>query len=102
MSTFDISGLVKKQNPGFGSVGDITSAALKYVFYIAGTALLIYLVTGGLSLMTSTGDPKKVEAAKQTITNAIIGIFVIIFSALTVQLLGTILGIDILKNLFKF
>lgn len=62
------------------SLGDIISSLLKYLFVFAGLALLGYLIYGGFLLMTSGGEPKKVEAGKGAVTNAILG-FLIIFAA---------------------
>lgn len=62
------------------SLGDIVNSLLTYLFVFAGLALLAYLIMGGYSLMTSGGDPKKVESAKGGLTNAILG-FLIIFAA---------------------
>jgi hypothetical protein len=49
---------------------------------------------GGLGLMTSAGDPKKVEASKHRITNAIIGIVIIFASYWIIQLVSTLLGVE--------
>jgi hypothetical protein len=85
LAQVDFKGLndsLKTQNFKFAdsSLGDIINALLKYLFVFAGLALLAYLIIGGFSLMTSGGDPKKVEAGKGAITNAILG-FLIIFAA---------------------
>lgn len=44
---------------------------------LAGAVLFIMLVTGGFKFLLSGGDQKKLESAKGTITNAIIGLVVI-------------------------
>lgn len=76
------------------SLGMIISELLKYLFVFAGLALLAYLIMGGYSLMTSGGDPKKVEAAKSNITNAILG-FLIIFAAYWItQIVAMVFGLD--------
>ncbi|EKE12629.1 MAG: hypothetical protein ACD_13C00149G0011 [uncultured bacterium] len=81
----------------FGStskVGDIINLVLPYIFAAAGIALLIYLVLGGLQMMTSRGDPKAMQTAQAKVTNAIIG-FVIVFLAFTiVQLIAQLLGLE--------
>ncbi len=82
------------------TIGDIVSELLPFVYSIAGILLLLYLIMGGLGLMTSAGDPKKVESAQKRITNAIIGIVIMFASYWIVQLLSTILGIEAL-NIFS-
>lgn len=81
-------------------ITDIVSLALKFVFPAAGILLLFYLIVGGFSLMTSGGDPKGMQAAKGKITSALIG-FVIIFAAYwIVQIVGIILGLEDIGNIF--
>ena len=83
-----------------GNLGEIISSFLEILFPIVGLLLLLYLLYGGYQYMLSRGDPKSIEAAKGIITNALVG-FVIVFVAFwMVQLLGRILGIPDIFNLF--
>jgi len=77
------------------NLGNIITQLLPYVFALAAILLLIYLVLGGLQLMTSQGDPKAVEGARAKITNALIGLIVIVLAYAIVKLLGQILGITV-------
>ena len=82
-------------------LGDIVSGLLPYLFAGAGLLLLLYLIYGGLSLMLSRGDPKAVQSAKDKITGALVG-FIIVFAAYwIVQIVGTILGIDVIRRTFQ-
>jgi len=83
-----------------GTVGDLISVILPYIFYGAGIGLLIYLLLGGLQLMLSQGDPKAVQVAQGKITNALIGFVIIILAAAIAGLLGKILGIGVFDSLF--
>lgn len=70
------------------------------IFFVAGVAFLFYLITSGISMMTSKGDPKALEAAKARVTSAGIG-FVIIFTAYwIVQIVGYLLGIPGFNGIF--
>ena len=82
------------------TVGDIIGTALKFIFPAAGILLLIYLVLGGFSLMTSAGDPKAIQAAKGRITSAIIGFVIIFASYWIVQIVGIILGLPDIQRIF--
>ena len=92
--------------PGFefsgnqGNIGSIVSNLLNYLFPLAGLLLLLYLIFGGFSLMTSGGDPKAVQGAKSKITNALVGFIIVFASYWIVQILGTVLGIDAITNIF--
>lgn len=75
------------------TIADIISILLPYLFILAGLMLFIYLILGGFQLMTSSGDPKKTEAAKGKITSAVIGFIIIFISFWLVQILQTIFGL---------
>jgi len=71
------------------------------IFFVAAFGFLFYLITGGLSMMTSRGDPKALEGAKARITNGLIG-FVIIFTAYwIVQVVGLLLGLPGFGGIFQ-
>ncbi len=83
------------------ALGEIVTGLLRYVFAGAGIILLLNLLFGGISLMLSRGDPKAIEAAKGRITTSLIG-FIIVFAAYwVVQLVGAILGVQAIKDVFK-
>lgn len=77
-----------------GAAGSGGYGLISALFWIAGSLLLIYLIIGGYKLMTSAGDPKKAAGAKQTITNAFIGMVVVFVAYWIVQILLTVLGLD--------
>ncbi len=80
--------------------GQIVSAILPYIFSAAALLLLIYLILGGLQLMTSRGDPKAVQTAQAKITTSLIGFTVILLAYAIVKLLGQIFGITVFGALF--
>jgi hypothetical protein len=82
-------------------IGSIIGAVLPYIFGVAAILLLIYLVTAGLSMMLSRGDPKAMQAAQAKITNALIGFVIVFFAFALVALTGKILGISVFGNIFK-
>ena len=81
-------------------VGSFISSLLPYVFGAAGLLLLVYLVTAGLSMMMSRGDPKAMQAAQARITNALIGFVIVFFAFALVALIGKILNISVFGTLF--
>jgi len=103
-SDFDITELESKV-PGFKfagkDIGYILTELLKYLFPLAGLLLLLYLLLGGFQLMTSGGDPKKTQEAKGKITNALVGFIIVFISYWLVQIVGTILGIEAITNIFR-
>jgi len=90
---FGLSGPVHPAN--------VINAVLPYVFGAAAIAVLIYLVMGGLQMMTSGGDPKAMQGAQAKITNALIGFVIISFAFSIVSIIGKIFGITVFGNIFK-
>ncbi len=62
---------------------------------IAGVALFIVLIIGGLKYITSGGDPKAAEGAQKTITYGIGGLIVVILSYLILVLIKTLTGVNV-------
>lgn len=91
----DASGNMDKANPtvntAFGclpiSVGGFVSWAVRYILGIVGGISFLMMVYGFILMSTSEGDPKKAQAAKDTITSAITGLVIAIFSIFLVRLI---------------
>ncbi|MBP9814217.1 hypothetical protein KBC80_03400 [Candidatus Woesebacteria bacterium] len=82
------------------NIGAIVGQSLDYVFAFAGVGLLLMIIASGFAMMTSAGDPKKLEQGKHRLTNAIIG-FLIVFAAFwIVQLVGTMFGWESINTTF--
>lgn len=82
------------------AIGDIdtnTVAFVKQIFGIllslSGGIALLLIIYSGYQIMTSEGNPEKLQGARETITSAIIGLVFIIFSLVILQ----IIGVDILR-----
>jgi hypothetical protein len=55
---------------------------------------IIFLVLGGIQYITSRGDAKAADAARSSLTNAVIG-FVVVLAAVTIRfIVGNIIGAD--------
>ena len=73
------------------------SNAVIAVVELAGVALFFMFVIGGFSFLTSGGNPKQLEQAKQTLTYAIIGVVVIVLAYLIIQIIRDFTGIKTLN-----
>ncbi len=62
---------------------------------LAGVALFVMLVVGGYKFLFSGGDMKKLEGARGTITNAIVGLAAIAVAYLILLMIKTITGVDV-------
>ena len=98
--------VIKLENIGiqskYSNIADILSASMQLIFVFGGIGLLLMLLAGGFTLLTSAGDPKKLQQGQQRITNAILGLIIIFIAFWLVQALGLIFGIDaITETIFK-
>jgi hypothetical protein len=78
----------------------VIADAYVLILTITGIVLTLMLLKGGFGFLTSMGDAKKMESARQDITNALIG-FIIVFTAYwIVQALGITFGITEITDVF--
>ncbi len=63
------------QNPLIGANGIVTKVA-NIIALIVGVASVIVIIIAGIQYMTSTGDPAKVNTAKNAILYAVVGLVV--------------------------
>lgn len=61
---------------------------LSWAMGIAGGIALILIVYAGFLIITSAGDPKKLQAGKELLTAAVMGLALIIFAAFVLQFIG--------------
>jgi len=66
---------------------------LPFVFGIAGGISFLLMVYGFIIMTTSSGDPKAIQGAQETITSAITGLLICIFALFILRLIA----VDILK-----
>ena len=80
------------------SVGRLVSIFLNTAFVVAGVILLFFFIIGGIGMIGSAGqnDPQKLEAAKKTVTSALIGFIIVFASYWIVKLIGSLTGVQIL------
>ena len=67
------------------------------VMVMSALLLLVYLLWGGISWISAGGDSSKIQAARDRITQAVIGIIVLAASIAIFMLLQGFLGISILN-----
>ena len=95
------AGVVLPTDPtGFTDLGSIIggndsrTGLLSYVYVAAGLVLLLVLISGGIGLMTSVGNPEKSKAAWGKITGGIIGFLIIFVSYFIAKIVEVLLGVS--------
>ncbi|MBU1104287.1 hypothetical protein L6255_04025 [Candidatus Parcubacteria bacterium] len=78
-----------------GNIESIISVIIGTITIIAGVALLLYLAMGAFTYMTAGGDEKAATKAKGMITDAVIGLIIVVASMTIATILLKIFGLDI-------
>ncbi len=76
----------------------LLTQVITFVFIAAALAVLVMLIWGAWSWITSGGDKAKIEGAQKRITSALIGLAVLALAFLVARIVGSIVGFDILTN----
>ena len=75
-------GSVKVQESDLGfkipNLSDVLTFFIRFFFVLGGIMALLYLLLGAFAWITSGGDKEAVTAAREKITNAIIGVILIV------------------------
>jgi len=76
---------------------DVFSSGNKLLEVLVGSAAVVavaMIIVSGYTLMTSAGDPDKVDTGRKMLTGAIIGLIVVFIAGLVIKFLLGFLGID--------
>lgn len=71
---------------------EFISALFRIMLSISGGILLLLIIYSGYQMMTSQGNPERIQAARERITSAIVGFAFLIFSLVILE----VIGVDIL------
>jgi len=71
-------------------------AVIGLLTIVAFIYFLFLLITGAISILSSGGDKAKLSEAKSRITMGFVGLVIVIAAVFIADLIGSILGIDIL------
>ncbi len=73
-------------------IGTLISNLVSMAIIIAGLLTLLYLVWGGIEWITSAGDKGGLESARNRITNALVGLTIVVASWAIMQIITNFLG----------
>ena len=71
------------------------------IMIVAGIAFFVYLAMGGLRYITAGGDVKQTQEAGKQITNAVIGLAIVVGSFAITRIIERVLGISIFAPVFQ-
>lgn len=85
------------QGTGFkfqnATIGTIIGQLLPYIYVVAGLVLLLMLISGGIQLMTSAGNPDASKAGYGRIKAGLIGFLIIFVSWFAAKIVEVVLGV---------
>jgi hypothetical protein len=91
-------GIVKDTGEGvFGQFEGIISVILGVLTVSAGLWFIFQLFGGALQWLSSGGEKQALQNAQKRIVNAIVGLFLVVFSYVLIALIGHIFGLNILS-----
>ena len=79
-------------------IGSLISGAIQLILVGAGIIAFLYLLLGGIQWITSGGDKAGVDAARQKILAAVIGLVIVFASWALIRLLEAFLGVCIISG----
>ena len=97
-SLSDILNNLQTQTEDSNGLGSFMEAIINFAIPLSAVSVFVLLSFAAYKLMTSQGNPDKLQDAKEQISNAIIGFIFIILSVAILALLSIILNIDISGN----
>lgn len=75
-----------------GSLEILFKNIVNVVIALAAVALFLMFIVGGFTFLFSGGDQKKLEQARGTLSNAVIGLVVIVGAYLILRIIGSFTG----------
>ncbi len=83
-----------------GALAELIATVWRTAITLGGLALLVMLIIAGIEWVTSGGDKGKVEAARERMTQAIIGMLILAGTVAISAFIGSMIGINLLQPEF--
>lgn len=86
-------------NPGFSDLGPLIAILMSLAFAVAGIFFFAQLLIGGIRWISAGGDSKAVDSARDRITNALMGIILVVAAYAIILIIEKTLGIRIVSGI---
>ncbi|MFZ2025549.1 MAG: hypothetical protein WAV51_04690 [Microgenomates group bacterium] len=90
--------IAQPSNVKITDVGQLISAAVGTILILAALLAFIFLILGGIQWITSGGDKAAMEAARNKITHAIVGLIIVGAAWAIMMLVQNFLGVSIIGS----
>ncbi len=88
----------KEASAAPGLLNKVLSGTIGIMTMIAAIWFIIILFIGAIGIMAAGGDKAAMESAKKSITNGLVGLVIVIAAIFLIELIGKILGFDLILN----
>lgn len=85
--------------PTISCVPVVVLLVIRAALMFLGTVAVIMFIYAGYKFVMSHGDPKQAETARKTITYAIVGLLIVIFSFFIISLISSLTGVSCIKQI---
>jgi hypothetical protein len=90
-------GKVGSKDQAVTRFNEVVSLVIGFLTVVAGLWFVFQFLSGAIGWLSAGGDKAKLQAAQGRITQAIIGLAVVIAAIFIIDLVGTLLGLNILS-----
>ena len=80
----------------------VLSTTIGVLTIVAAIIFIFQIISGAISWMGAGGDKGAIEEARKRITNGIIGLIIVIAAIFIAELIGSLLGLDLILNPGEF
>ena len=93
-AAISITNPTTKLGEGQAGLNQLVEISINILFAFAGLLFMAMLFIAGINYLNAGGDPKSSQAARARITNAIIGIIIVVAAFAITQLILSALGLN--------
>lgn len=79
------------------TLNKVIGMVVNFLTIVAGLWFLVQFITGGLQWIGAGGDKNNTTAARDKITNSLIGLIIVVIAWAVVGIIGNMLGLDIMN-----
>ncbi|PIR43024.1 hypothetical protein COV24_04845 [candidate division WWE3 bacterium CG10_big_fil_rev_8_21_14_0_10_32_10] len=77
---------------GINNISDLFNLLINTFFVFGVSLALLFVIISGIKWITSNGDPTKAQEARQTLTNSIIGLIIVVSFMTIVNVVLSLIG----------
>lgn len=92
---------IEREVPKLTCIPAVFKNLVDWALILAGVVAVFLIIVSGYKFISSGGDPKQVEGARQTLTYAIIGLLVVFLSFFIINIIAGVTGVECIK-IFNF